>query len=52
MNEIVSQIQSVDGQDLNAIATDDNAKDGVFRVRIVKDSPTGTRSDEVGNPLP
>ncbi len=51
MNEIVRQIQSVYGQDLNTIVTDDNAEDLIIRVRIVNDSPGGPRLDEDGNPV-
>jgi DNA-directed RNA polymerase II subunit RPB1 len=37
MNSLVEQIQSEYGQDVNAIATDDNAENLIVRIRIVED---------------
>ncbi len=52
MNEIVQEIHTVYGQDLNAIASDDNAEDLVIRVRIVNDVINSTSFDEEGSITP
>ena len=49
MNAIVREIESVYGQDLNAIASDDNAEDLVVRVRIVSDVINSLSNDDEGS---
>jgi DNA-directed RNA polymerase II subunit RPB1 len=49
MNAIVREIESVYGQDLNAIASDDNAENLVVRVRIVSDVINSLNNDDEGS---
>ena len=54
MNEIVKEVESEYGADLNVEVSDDNAEDLVVRIRIVNDTPYNPNSgavDEAGNPI-
>ena len=46
MDEIIQEINSEYGNDLNVEVTDDNADDLVVRIRIVNDMPSGAGEDE------
>ena len=54
MNEIVKEVESEYGTDLNVEVSDDNAEELVVRIRIVNDVPYNPNSgavDEAGNPI-
>lgn len=54
MSEIVKEVDSEYGSDLNVEVTDDNAEDLVVRIRIVNDVPYNPNDgavDDVGNPI-
>ena len=54
MSEIVKEVDSEYGSDLNVEVTDDNAEDLAVRIRIVNDVPYNPNDgavDDVGNPI-